>query len=314
MPSTDPNTSLPGLLNIAGIRFVLSAPLAVCPPFFQEFVGEVGPADLLCDVYCQGADETLAIEQPEPDIHWQFRKKDDGCELTRRAVDGVPLWRVRASSTFDRASVYWHPQRFEHVYRDYPTAWSMGLGSSLVVFRLHACGGLMLHATAADVDGRGIVCAGVSGVGKSTIAKLLHAVGATVLTDEHPVVRQWPAPDGEVRSIQPAAAFRVHGSPWPSAAGFARHACAPLQRIYFLEHGAENRLTPLTPREAFTRFIPVAMIPWHDATFFDPCLQTLESLLRIVPCAVLSFRPTSEVVDLIRQDLAEPLCKAIGRP
>jgi len=50
--------------------------------------------------------------------------------------------------------------------------------------------------------------------------------------------------------------------------------------------------------------IHVATIPWQDAALFDPCLATVETLLRSVPCAVLSFRPTPEVVELLRKDLA----------
>jgi hypothetical protein len=101
------------------------------------------------------------------------------------------------------------------------------------------------------------------------------------------------------------AAFRVYGSPWPSSGGFACNAFAPLRKIYFLEHGAADRLTPLTPREAFNRLIHVATIPWQDPALFDPCLATVEALLQSIPCAVLTFRPTPEVVDVIRKDLGE---------
>ena len=213
------------------------------------------------------------------------------------------LWRIRAPLSFAAARISWHPQRFAAVYGDFVQSWRTGLGLSLLVFRLRDSRGLVLHGAASVLNGQGVLCAGISGVGKSTLARLLHAAGATVLTDERPVVRQ-----GGVNSRAPGspdmAEFRVHGSPWPSSGNFACPASAPLRRIYFLEHGAQNAVTPLAPREAFNRLLHVTTIPWQDATLFDPCLQTIDALLRSVPCAQLSFRPTPEVVDLIRQDLA----------
>lgn len=243
----------------------------------------------------------MTVEPPQPGSHWQFQVEGGQFVLTRRAVDGVPLWRILAPLSFDSASVSWHPQRFSAVYGDFVKSWTFGFGLALLVLRLRACGGVVFHGSTAVLDGRGIICTGVSGTGKSTIARLLHAAGAAVLSDERPVVRQWPMPVCDAQ-LAATADFRVYGSPWPSSAGFALNAWAPLRRIYFLEHGDTNRLTPLTPREAFNRIIQVATIPWQDATLFDPCLKTIETLLRLVPCAVLSFRPTPEVVDLIRQD------------
>lgn len=304
MPTPAASRMHTSALNMAGVRFVLAdAPVAPAawPPPFRDFTGDRGDADRVCQVRCLGPDPALAEEPPDPEAPWQFRTQAGACELTRRSSDGVAIWRVRAPLAFDQAVISWHPQRFHAVYGDYVSSWTTGLGLSLLVFCLRAHGGLVLHGTAAVLQGEGILCAGVSGAGKSTIARLLHAAGAGVLTDERPIVRQWPPPAG---APPPDAAFRVYGSPWPSSAGFAGNAWAPLRRIYFLEHGAADGLTPLTPREAFNRLIHVTTIPWQDAALFDPCLATVEALLRAVPCAVLAFRPTKDVVDLIRRDLA----------
>jgi hypothetical protein len=296
MPSRAANPVNPCILRVAGVRFVLpDAPPAVTAwpePFHDFLAGDAGGTDLACEVRCLGADASLAAEAPQPDAPWQFRTCDGGCELTRRSSDGVAIWRVRAPLGFEEAVLSWHPQRFHAVYGDYQHAWTTGLGLSMLVFRLREHGGLVLHGSAMRLQGDGILCAGVSGAGKSTIARLLHSAGAEPLTDERPVVR-----------LTHPAGFHVHGSPWPSAAGFARNAGAPLRRLYFLEHGPEDRLTPLAPREALQRLVHVTTIPWHDPVFFDPCLATIEALLQSVPCAVLSFRPTKEVVDVIRKDL-----------
>jgi hypothetical protein len=299
---------MPDALTIAGVRFHLSgcsaADPCLFPAAFGPFLNVAGEADLVCEVVCLGPDPALAATTPEPDRPWSFTVGAEGtATLVRRADDGVALWRMRATAPADRVEIAWHPQRFEPVYGRYERAWNSGLGLTLLVFRLHAAGGLVFHGSAARLDAQGVLCAGVSGSGKSTIARLLDAAGATVLTDERPVVRRWPPPAAATDAAT-AATFRVHGSPWPSSAGFARREAAPLRRIYFLEHGAEDRIQTLAPPEAFRRLIQVATIPWQEPALFDPCLATAEALLAGVPCAVLAFRPTAAVVDAIRRDLA----------
>jgi hypothetical protein len=312
------------------VRFKLSGAIAATafPPPFQAFWQGAASADLECAVSCLGPDEALARQSLAPGKPWSFTVRGGQCELVRRSQEGEALWRITGPLAFGCATVTWHARRFADFYGSYERAWSTGLGLSLLVLRLRAQGGLVLHGTAAEVDGQGILCVGVSGTGKSTLARLLDAAGATVLTDERPVLRQWPAAHARPATLcgwgvhvapsqarlsvgaAPSEAFRVYGSPWPSSAGFARNAWAPLRRLYFLEHGETDRLTPLPPRDAVSRLIHVATIPWQDPVLLDPCLATMEAVLCALPCAVLAFRPTPAVVDLIRNDLRRPAAEA----
>lgn len=305
MSPLDANAANPRVLTIAHARFALSGlgDAAAFSASFQTFWCHDDSADLACDVLAAGPDEALAQAPPVTGAPWAFTVQDGRCELVRRNQAGDTLWRIAASQTFEHAAITWHPRLFPAVYGSYEQSWSTGLGLSLLVFRLLAHGGLVLHGTAAALDGRGILCLGVSGSGKSTLARLLDPAGAQVLSDERPVLRRWPGPAAEAAPTPGDTAFRVYGSPWPSSADIARNAWAPLARLYFLEHGAKDRLTPLSPRDAFNRLIHVATIPWHDPALFDPCLETVETLLQSVPCAVLAFRPTADVIDLLREDL-----------
>jgi len=303
MPAPSATTGQPGAFTIAGVRFSLpgTADDVAFPDPFRAFQTST-EADLACAVSSLGPSPALAEAPLTPDTPWRLRATQDSCQIDRCDRTGACLWRMEAPLAFDRATVAWHPTLFEHVYGSYARAWGMGIGWTALVFRLRAHGGLLLHGVAAELEGEGIVGVGPSGAGKSTLARLLHAAGATVLSDERPIVRQWPPP-GSAPHPDAAGSFRVYGSPWPSSAGFACNACAPLRRLYFLEHGPEERLTPLTPAEAFRRLIHVATIPWQEATLFDPCLATVESLLHATPCSVFSFRPTPAAVERIRQDL-----------
>ncbi len=291
-------------LAIAGVRFTLSGvnTAQAFPSAFQSFLDVRTGADLDCAVSCPGPDAGLASQPAAPDKPWSFTASAGVCTVTRRNEQGEVLWKISAPLAFDQATITWNPNRFPNVYGSYEQAWSTGLGLSLLVLRLREQGGLIFHGAAAELAGQGIVGVGISGSGKSTLARLLDAAGAKVLTDERPVLRQWPT-----AGVAPSKGFRVYGSPWPSSAGFARNEWVPLRRLYFLEHGEQNRIIPLTPREAVSRLIHVATIPWQDPALLDPCLETVESLLRDIPCAVLAFRPTPAVVDLIRADLNSAL-------
>jgi hypothetical protein len=311
-------------LIIADVRITLSGltDASAFPPSFQAFGHDTSSANLDCEVICGGPDDCLMSNPPAPDKPWSFSIRDGICELVRRNPEGETLWRIAGPLAFERATVTWNPLRFTDVYGSYERAWGTGLGLSLLVLRLRTQGGLILHGMAAEVDGQGILCVGISGTGKSTLAQLLDDAKASVLTDERPILRQWPPPpispsshgphhssicgsSENATSSQPPA-FRIYGSPWPSSAGFARNTWAPLRRIYFIEHGETDRLMPLSPRGAVGRMIHVATIPWQDPVLLDPCLTTVDALLRSVPCAVLAFRPTPAIVDIIRADLHRP--------
>lgn len=62
----------------------------------------------------------------------------------------------------------------------------------VVAFLLSLGGHAVLHASAVEVDGRGIAFAGPSGTGKSTLAALLCAGGARLVTDDVLRVRLTP--------------------------------------------------------------------------------------------------------------------------
>ena len=55
---------------------------------------------------------------------------------------------------------------------------------ALMAFRLIMAGHLVLHASAVHIRGRGLAFVGRSGMGKSTMATLMCAVGGSLLTDD----------------------------------------------------------------------------------------------------------------------------------
>ncbi len=288
---------VPMVIQLADLIFELSGGAGIrstdLSPFFFSFITENHPGQADCRVEVLGGDPELFTE---PGVHpWRFRLEAGRVELLEHDEAGAVVWRLRASETFDEATLDWNPRAFAPRYPSLGKALGGPLGRALAIFSLVGRGGMLFHSAAAVLAGEGVIFAGPSGRGKSTRSKLLDAAGVPVLTDEWPIMRRLTAADG---SDGPER-FRVYGSPWPSAGRFARNASAPLKRLYFLEHGPVNRIEPVSRNEAIRRFMVSARVPWHFPAFLDPMLATINAFLAEIPCAVLHFKPTPEVVDFL---------------
>jgi hypothetical protein len=146
---------------------------------------------------------------------------------------------------------------------------------------IHGCGIL-------DRDGRAWLFAGQSGAGKSTTANIWQREGAIVLSDDRVVLR--------MRDGRPW----IHGTPWHGEDAYADPRSAPLSAVFFLEHGGANRIRPVGGADAVARLFSCAFVPFHDQAALGLTLEWLANLVRLVPCAVLSFEPDARVVPLVR--------------
>lgn len=282
------------MFDLAGVRLVFSSlsPADFYTAFSRFLAQGACPAET-CAVEMAGpADE---LREMRVEGAWHFSQLGGRACLMGANPEGVVMWRMTGEAPFERVRFEWHPTAFEAMYRSETHGLYGIVAIVALVLRLLPVGGMVLHGSAQVVDGQGIICTGPSGRGKSTISRLFDGCGVPVLTDERPVVRPCGAAGG---------GFRVYGSPWPSSGNFVMNASAPLKKIYFIEHGPEQVIAPLTTREAVLRLLDVAMVPWIDTAFFDPLIQTLEALLGSVPHAVLRFRPEASVVDTVRRDLS----------
>ena len=163
------------------------------------------------------------------------------------------------------------------------------------ILTMYALGprGFVVHAAGLVFEGRGVVFPGVSGAGKSTIARLAAArPGWTPLSDDRIVLRR----DGE--------AVRVHGSPWAGTGRVAAGGSAPGRALLFLEKGPEHAVRPISPAECLERLFPVISIPWFDAEALGAGLEAAEAIARSIPAGVLTFRPEAGAVEAVERYLA----------
>lgn len=146
---------------------------------------------------------------------------------------------------------------------------------------IHGCGVI-------DRDNSAYLFAGQSGAGKSTIARLWHDEGATILSDDRVVLR---LRDGRVW---------IYGTPWHGEEEFASPAAAPLSRLFFLDHGPQNRLHPMRGVQAAARLFVCSFPPFYDEAGLNFTLELLAGIIDRVPCVGLEFVPDTDVISFVR--------------
>jgi len=163
------------------------------------------------------------------------------------------------------------------------------LAEILMIHLLARGRGLLMHACAVRDGDDGVLFAGTSGAGKSTMTRLWREhTGATLLSDDRVILRQHD--DG----------FWIYGTPWHGDAGAASPERAPLRRIFILNHGRENQAIRLSPAQASGALLVRSFPTFWDAPGMEFSLQLLDRLSRAVPVYGLDFVPDDRVVEYVR--------------
>jgi len=165
------------------------------------------------------------------------------------------------------------------------------LDELLMIHRL-ACGeGVEVHAVGiVDEEGRGHLFLGHSGAGKSTTARLWKAQSnAEILSDDRIILRQR---EGRVW---------MYGTPWHGDAGIASPECAPLSRLYLLEHSRKTELSPVSRGRAAAELLARSFVPHYSPRGLRFTLEFLDRVALETPCFVFRFLPDKSAVEAIRR-------------
>ena len=134
--------------------------------------------------------------------------------------------------------------------------------------------GLMLHASAAVLDGRAYLFSAPCGTGKSTHTRLWRQVfGAdkvTILNDDKPALR---LEDG---------VWYAYGTPWSGKTDQNVNLRVPLAGVCFLRRGEENTIAPFSGVKAVFSLLEQTCRP-RGAEIRDRLLTLLDKLLQDVP-------------------------------
>jgi len=152
-----------------------------------------------------------------------------------------------------------------------------------------ACeGGFLLHAASLVRNGRAFLFSGVSGAGKTTLTRMAPA-DATVLTDEVSYLRRRQG------------IFQACGTPFAGElARVGANISAPVDTLFFLEQGNENRIDKLSGQEALRLLLRNILFFAADPELVSRLFHAAGEFLDQVQFRRLTFLPQPSVWSLIQ--------------
>ena len=148
-------------------------------------------------------------------------------------------------------------------------------------------GGFLLHAASGIRNGGAFVFSGVSGAGKTTISRLAPP-DVCLLTDEISYIRS----DSE--------GYVACGTPFSGELERPGANCAaPINSLFLLAKGTENRIDPLPSPEALRRLLRNVLFFAKDAELVDNVFRSAWDFVQRVPVQQLTFVPHERVWGMI---------------
>ena len=145
-----------------------------------------------------------------------------------------------------------------------------------------------LHSAGIVFDGKGLLFAGHSEAGKSTMVKMMRDK-AEVLCDDRMIIRKWPE------------GFRIHGTWSHGEIPEVSPSSAPLRAILFLEKSADNRLVRVENKgERVRKILEFLIRPFVTPDWWDKMLTLIEEIADHIPCYTLYFDKSGKVGDLLK--------------
>jgi hypothetical protein len=148
-------------------------------------------------------------------------------------------------------------------------------------------GDIMIHASGISNAGHGYIFSGISGKGKSTMAKLWDNSGARVIHDDRLILRNT------------GNGYRMFNTPVYSNDEPRE---SVLSKIFIIEHGTENILIPLKGANAVTQVMANCIQHNWGADIIARLLGSISIMCGTIPTSKLFFKPDRSVIDLILEN------------
>ncbi len=175
---------------------------------------------------------------------------------------------------------------------------TFGLNNALMMMYAFASADkqtVLMHASVVRKDGKGYLCLGVSGTGKSTHTSnwLKYIPDADLMNDDNPIVR-----------ICDDGIARVFGSPWSGKTPCYRNVEAPIGGFLQLKQAPYNKIHRQSTIEGFASLLPsCSVMKWDRRDYVGTC-DTVAKLLALVPTYFLENLPNEEACRLSYETMA----------
>lgn len=154
--------------------------------------------------------------------------------------------------------------------------------------------GMIVHACGISDNGQGILFAGISQSGKSSMAILWKKKARSALRDK--IILS----DDRIIIRKMRGQFWIYGTPWHGDAKVCSPEKAPLERIFFLNQARENKTEGIEGINATAKLLVCSFPTFWDKNGMEFTLGFIEELTREVPCYDLGFLPDERVIDFIK--------------
>ncbi|MFH0726891.1 MAG: hypothetical protein V2B19_11175 [Pseudomonadota bacterium] len=162
--------------------------------------------------------------------------------------------------------------------------------SDQVLFSKLLCdrNGLIIHSNGFDINGQGILLAGESGVGKSTLSAMLKQQGAKILCDDRMFV------------TATQSGCRIHGNWCHGTVPDTSAGSVPLAAVLFLEQFAGNQIEEIHEKKGVTRHLLRALVhPFLPPEGWDKTFDIIATLVRQVRCYRVKFDLSGNIGGMI---------------
>ena len=208
-------------------------------------------------------------------------------DFTSPAFGASPYKRLIAAPDFRNAQLILSCQAMRHLRPVFPLEYP---ADELLITNYLASGrGVEVHGCGlVDSETGGQLLLGHSGAGKSTTTRLWKSLrNPQILSDDRIILRLH---HGELW---------MYGTPWHGEAAFAMAGKAKISRIFILEHGEQNAITPLTRSRAVGELFARSFPPFHSAEALERTVGFLSQILDTVPCYQFQFVPNACAVNTV---------------
>ena len=157
---------------------------------------------------------------------------------------------------------------------------------------LNKFNGFILHSSFINWQNNGILFSAPSGTGKSTQADLWNKhENAEIINGDRAGVRNI---DG---------VWSAYGLPVAGSSGIYKNKKVQISHIIVLRQGTENKLTRLSPRDAFIKIYSETTIHTWDDEFQGNILNMISDLVQNVPVYLYECLPDESAVEFLKEQI-----------